>query len=697
MARIALLVFVASLFGCAQDIGSSPTDQELESQVRPTVDVVNIPDSIDDLDPCESVTVASDGFGWCTCNPHCCETQEWFCPPTFGEPTLQKKQVVVNFCDESKVRCDPFTTSNCPPPQLISIGDCFDAYECTPMASMLDYGWQNCELPDGSLGKQNVICDKGKLFLSECQGCEPEVCDNKDNDCDSLTDEDISASPCENECGPGNAICIDGESVCYGPVPSEEICDYEDNDCDGLIDEGQRNACDECGAVPAEKCDGIDNDCNGLTDDELIEECSTACGIGVKICVMGNWTGCTAQQPEAEICNGFDDDCNGLIDDGIECLCTVQDVGKLLPCFEPPLLCGQGYKTCLCDDPSCEEIVLSPCYAICYWMSDPPGSDPACDPLVGIPLNEEKCNNFDDNCNTFIDEGLMVECYTGPEGTLGVGICEPGHMTCNLGTWGSYTPDDVFIDNLCADQVLPKPEECNGIDDDCDGVVDWGKEVPETDILFIVDWSGSMIDEIEAVLIALNQFAAYYSLEDKLHWGLIVGPKQLPGDFEERLVLVSDISPFPDFLASFAALGNEGMSGGDEMLLDAIYLALQNISATVSIDMSTSIWGYGVAESVPPKEIFSISWRPTADKVVIVFSDEEEQSYLIPQVTPSDVKSVCVGAPKTKLYSFSTNESWEWDEIALECGGEYFKLSNNATQMYNSLMQILDGICQSDS
>ena len=43
---------------------------------------------------------------------------------------------------------------------------------------------------------------------------------------------------------------------------------------------------------------------------------------------------------------------------------------------------------------------------------------------------------------------------------------------------------------------------------------DYGEEMKETDILFVIDWSGSMNDEITAVLTALNQFAQNYSDED---------------------------------------------------------------------------------------------------------------------------------------------------------------------------------------
>ena len=60
--------------------------------------------------------------------------------------------------------------------------------------------------------------------------------------------------------------------------------------------------------------------------------------------------------------------------------------------------------------------------------------------------------------------GDFISCYTGPVGTLGVGICRAGTRTCGpSATWG-----------VCAGVVLPHPEIANGIDDDCDGVIDNG-------------------------------------------------------------------------------------------------------------------------------------------------------------------------------------------------------------------------------
>ncbi|HEY3357379.1 MAG TPA: hypothetical protein VGQ83_29280 [Polyangia bacterium] len=52
-------------------------------------------------------------------------------------------------------------------------------------------------------------------------------------------------------------------------------------------------------------------------------------------------------------------------------------------------------------------------------------------------------------------------CYSGPPGTIGVGICHPGSETCVNGAWGP-----------CTGEQTPRPDTCNGLDDDCDGRTD---------------------------------------------------------------------------------------------------------------------------------------------------------------------------------------------------------------------------------
>jgi len=59
--------------------------------------------------------------------------------------------------------------------------------------------------------------------------------------------------------------------------------------------------------------------------------------------------------------------------------------------------------------------------------------------------------------------GDFINCYTGPVGTMGVGPCKAGTRTCDTGA-GTF--------GACTGQVTPAAESVDGIDNDCDGVVD---------------------------------------------------------------------------------------------------------------------------------------------------------------------------------------------------------------------------------
>tara|TARA_B100000609_G_scaffold198856_1_gene199610 strand:+ start:218 stop:2263 length:2046 start_codon:yes stop_codon:yes gene_type:complete len=58
--------------------------------------------------------------------------------------------------------------------------------------------------------------------------------------------------------------------------------------------------------------------------------------------------------------------------------------------------------------------------------------------------------------------GRKKKCYSGPEITLGVGVCKSGLRTCtDEGLWGE-----------CEGEVTPGKEVCNALDDDCNGQTD---------------------------------------------------------------------------------------------------------------------------------------------------------------------------------------------------------------------------------
>ncbi len=83
----------------------------------------------------------------------------------------------------------------------------------------------------------------------------------------------------------------------------------------------------------------------------------------------------------------------------------------------------------------------------------------ACTPTNG---GVEICDGLDNNCDDSIDENLSQDCYTGPDGTKGVGLCAAGAQACTDGAWAE-----------CSGEVTPSVEVCgNSKDEDCDGASD---------------------------------------------------------------------------------------------------------------------------------------------------------------------------------------------------------------------------------
>ncbi|NOZ85002.1 MAG: hypothetical protein GXP49_01820 [Deltaproteobacteria bacterium] len=90
------------------------------------------------------------------------------------------------------------------------------------------------------------------------------------------------------------------------------------------------------------------------------------------------------------------------------------------------------------------------------------------------PGQVEDCNDDkDNNCNGSVNEGCPCKeddpeptCYTGsPESCPPTGCkgeCQKGHQKCINHAWSTQ----------CFDEVVPQEEDCNGKDDDCDGIID---------------------------------------------------------------------------------------------------------------------------------------------------------------------------------------------------------------------------------
>jgi hypothetical protein len=182
--------------------------------------------------------------------------------------------------------------------------------------------------------------------------------------------------------------------------------------------------------VSQETCDGLDNDCDGLVDEDITRACDSICGPGEEVCVNGAWQGCTAQQPETEACDDIDNDCDGVIDEGCSCL-----DGDTRPCGTDMGECEMGTQICVDG----------------AWSECEGAIDPA----------QELCDGLDNDCDEEVDEGC--DCIDGDTRPCGddIGQCEQGTQSCVDGEWSE-----------CVGASYSEPESCDGLDNDCDGLVD---------------------------------------------------------------------------------------------------------------------------------------------------------------------------------------------------------------------------------
>ncbi|MFM9005052.1 MAG: MopE-related protein, partial [Flavobacteriales bacterium] len=168
---------------------------------------------------------------------------------------------------------------------------------------------------------------------------------------------------------------------------------------------------------------------------------------------VSNSTDCndnnSAIRPNAtETCNGIDDNCNNSIDEGV--LTTFYQDSD-----------GDGYGNA--------SVTTTACSAPTGYVSN---STDCNDNNSAIrPNATETCNGIDDNCNSSIDEGVLITFYRDQDGD-GYGNASVTTTACSAPT-GYVSNSTDCNDNNSA--IRPNATEtCNGVDDNCNSSIDEG-------------------------------------------------------------------------------------------------------------------------------------------------------------------------------------------------------------------------------
>lgn len=252
---------------------------------------------------------------------------------------------------------------------------------------------------------------------------------------------------------------------------------------------------------------------------------------------------------------------------------------------------------------------------------------------------DELCNGLDDDCDGIVDNADKLEikpCYSGNLATLAYGVCHFGVERCVNG------------EAKCSGEVLPKEEMCNSLDDDCDGLVDEGFE-SHADIIFVMDYSGSMGDKLERLINVVSQWGAKYGTRTDVKIALVAAPSY-DIYLDNKVSVISNLTDINTFIGILTMHRTVGPASG-EATLDAIYLISD------------------------PTNTLAINWTPNATRAIFLFTDEIPQSFILPEISESESKAKAE-ENNVKVFIFTTDNSWyRWNMYPLETSVSV--LSNN--------------------
>ena len=320
----------------------------------------------------------------------------------------------------------------------------------------------------GTCGNNSTDSDgDGYTSIDDCDDANPDIhpdaeerCNDVDDDCDGAVDEGLTVSfyldldgdgfgvdPLLEDCAfPDSSATVNGDCDDANPEiypDAEERCNDLDDDCDGDVDEGL--------AVTFY----LDMDGDGFGTDSLLEDCALPEGYAT---VNGD---CDDANPEAypgaeEVCDGADNDCDGEAEEGhVACYADEDGDGYGSPenivCADD---CPKGYTNSGtdCDDTD--------------WRVHPSSAN-------SMPTRDT-CDGRDNDCDGKVDEdGPYSRIYRDEDGD-GHGDPTRVALIACLDTIpaGYVTVDFADCDDANPDVNPDQTELCNGLDDDCDGMID---------------------------------------------------------------------------------------------------------------------------------------------------------------------------------------------------------------------------------
>ena len=294
-----------------------------------------------------------------------------------------------------------------------------------------------------------------------------ELCNGVDDNCNGQVDEGSTECETYYKDVDGDGYGQSGDKVCIC-APSGNYSATQGGDCND----------NNSAAHPAatEVCNGIDDDCNGQADEQEAQGCITyykdsdddGYGLAADSKCM-----CSANAPYSATLTGDCNDANGNVNPGAQEVCnSLDDDCDGNNNEENAQGCNNYYR----DNDSDDYGVTGDqkCYcAVQGSYSASLGGDCNDNSAAVYPGALEVCDGLDNDCDTQIDEGAVGECVTYYRDADNDGWGLAADSQCLCGAAGNYTATVAGDCNDNNGAVNPDAAEfCNGIDDDCDSVVD---------------------------------------------------------------------------------------------------------------------------------------------------------------------------------------------------------------------------------